>query len=303
MKRIALVLLSAAVLAGSVVVAGSRPASACSCMSVDDARALSSADAAFLGTVTNVDRPQQPSSSLDPVTWTFAVEGVFKGDVAARQEIVSAFSSASCGIELDVGARYLVFGRNGASAGPEPQPNQFSANLCGGTRPAERNEAPAGFPPVHAAGTTAAEYRMVPSDRTVLPGQVVTITVVGSGVDRWGGGVNSYFERRRGDGSWQRLYMLLWNGGRGAPSIADPNSGIIDLGVAASPFQTLIPAVKPGVYRITRRFLTAPGYSSDEQTLSARVTVKACPNGQRPSFSPSTPTGYQYGAPGCTAKS
>ena len=65
------------------------------------------------------------------------------------------------------------------------------------------------------ASDATAAYSMVPSDRTVLPGQVVTVTVTGPGVERWGGGVASFFERRRRDGSWQRLYMLQWWGNNG----------------------------------------------------------------------------------------
>ena len=116
---------------------------------------------------------------------------------------------------------------------------------------------------------------MVPSDRTVQPGDIVTITVEGPGVAAWGGGVDSYFERRRNDGTWKRLYMLVWLGdGRGDPTIADPDSDRIALGVQASPFQVVIPGVQPGAYRITRQFLTAPGYSQERKTLSTRVTVR-----------------------------
>jgi hypothetical protein len=142
-------------------------------------------------------------------------------------------------------------------------------------------------------------YRMVPSDRTVLPGQIVTITVQGD-IQGWGGGVNSYFERRRRDGSWQRLYMLLWydNGHRG-PSVVDYNSLVDDLLVRASPFQAIIPAVEPGVYRIVRTFATAPGHTQDRKTLSTRVTVTACPKGQRPTFATPSPTRAEYGTPGC----
>jgi len=155
------------------------------------------------------------------------------------------------------------------------------------------------------ASDATAAYRMVPSDRTVLPGQVVTVTVEGPGVERWRGGVASLFERRRDDGSWQRLYMLQWWGeNRGEPWVTDPNSLIVDLAVQASPFQAVIPPVKPGVYRITRRFQTDPGYSSDDRTLSTRVTVKPCPTGTVPAFgtgSPAAPLG-SAGPPGCTPR-
>ena len=279
MKRIVLALLVAAVVGGSVVVAGSRPAGACSCVAYDDARALAAADAAFVGTVASVDRPQQLSSSLDPVTWKFDVEGVFKGDVAAHQEIVSASSSASCGIELDVGARYLVFGRLGdASSVPKGQPGQLAANLCGGTRPAERGENPAGFPAARPLGSPTSTHRMVPSDRTVRPGQVVTVSVQGPGVDQWSGGVDSYFERRH-NGTWQRRYLLVWSPG-GKPSVIDLNRessvphAIVALGIQGSRFEVRIPPVEPGTYRITRSFNTALGPAPVE-TLSTRVTVHA----------------------------
>jgi hypothetical protein len=125
--------------------------------------------------------------------------------------------------------------------------------------------------------------RLVPSDRSVLPGQVLIMTVRRPVAATWGGGVDSYFERRRQDGSWQRLYMLLWYG-RGEPYVDHPNRGVEDLGVAATPFKVVIPAVDPGVYRISRRFLTSPGRTTDEKTLTARVQVKRCPDGGRPTF-------------------
>jgi hypothetical protein len=141
--------------------------------------------------------------------------------------------------------------------------------------------------------------RLVPSDRSVLPGQVLTMTVHRPVAATWGGGVDSYFERRRQDGSWQRLYMLLWYG-RGEPYVDHPNRGVDDLGVPATPFKVVIPAVDPGVYRVSRRFLTSPGRTTVEKTLTARVRVKRCPDGGRPTFvkDPAAPT-RGLGTPAC----
>jgi hypothetical protein len=280
MNRIALALLMTTVFGAAMVVAGSVPAGACSCRAIAETEALEAADAAFLGTVADTNSPGQPLSSIDPVTWTFAVEGVFKGDVAARQEVVSAFSSASCGIDFEIGARYLVFAQSGGIGGPDPtpRPGQLQANLCGGTRPAERNETPLGFPELRSVGATRSTHRMVPSDRTLRPGQIVTVAVEGPGVEQWVGGVDSYFERRRDDGTWRRLYLLAWYGGsRGEPTVTKLGKngapgGVDDLGVPATPFKVRVPPVEPGRYRITRDFVTAPG-TPEGQTLAARVTV------------------------------
>ena len=85
--------------------------------------------------------------------------------------------------------------------------------------------------------------------------------------------------------------MLLSHGG--PPTIAGAGAGVDDVGLPASPFEVLIPAVKPGTYRITRQFVRSiPGTTTGQMTLSTKVAVKPCPKGERPAYTdPSTFTG------------
>ncbi len=130
-------LLAVLALAGLVLTVGlAQPASACSCAETDDAELFAQADAVFVGSVIDVAaaRPAGPIwSSGDPVIWTFQVREVHKGEVVRTQEVVSAASSASCGLELPRRGTYLVFAD---AASFDHEPAQLTANLCGGTREA-----------------------------------------------------------------------------------------------------------------------------------------------------------------------
>ena len=88
-----------------------EPAFACSCVPRDPGPMLENSDAAFIGQVVSyVDPPMDGIwSSSDPVTYTFAVESVAKGDLSATVQVISAFSGASCGFEGGI--------RNGERAG------------------------------------------------------------------------------------------------------------------------------------------------------------------------------------------
>lgn len=95
------------VVGGFVVVA--PPASACSCGYTENAaERLSYGDAAFVGTV--VDDPHADDELPDTltVTWRFAVDAVYKGDLVAGEEIdvVTDKWGASCGFDpLGAGRR------------------------------------------------------------------------------------------------------------------------------------------------------------------------------------------------------
>lgn len=107
------------------------PAAACSCVARDDAALFASATAVFVGEV--VDR-DQGFTSVAPVTLTFRVTEVFKGDVPRTQEVLTSANSAGCGLgELQPGTRpHLVFAT--PDGDPAPARGQLAANLCGGTR-------------------------------------------------------------------------------------------------------------------------------------------------------------------------
>ena len=130
--------LTVPVLIGGLLLVSAAPAAACSCVAgVSDAEQAANADAVFVGKL--VDRrepPQRPvMSSSDPAVLTFQVSRVYKGMVGERQEIVTAQSGASCGLELVGEGPFLVFGQlDSGGFGHAVDPGQYAANLCGGSR-------------------------------------------------------------------------------------------------------------------------------------------------------------------------
>jgi hypothetical protein len=114
---------------------GAAPAHACSCAAATDAEAFERSDAVFVGEVIDYEPPPAGDvvSSTDPATWTFGVSEVFKGEVTAVQQVVSAWSGASCGLEIDRHGEFLVFATR-EGFGVEVGEGQYHAGLCGGTR-------------------------------------------------------------------------------------------------------------------------------------------------------------------------
>ena len=114
----ALVCAFAAVLAiGAVLVLSAVPAAACSCAPVDDEGAFDGAVDVVVGELIDYEPPPRAEvmSSADPATWTFGVGEVFKGEAMAVQDVRSAVSGASCGIELPrEHATVLVFANHPA---------------------------------------------------------------------------------------------------------------------------------------------------------------------------------------------
>ncbi|MGY1642171.1 hypothetical protein ACI782_13745 [Geodermatophilus sp. SYSU D00703] len=102
------------------------PASACSCVGEPLAAQLQRADAVFTGRLVSREVSGR-SSSGDPALHVFAVESVWKGDVAEAQGVVSAASGASCGLELSGDGPFLVLATRSGGEGP------LVADLCGGT--------------------------------------------------------------------------------------------------------------------------------------------------------------------------
>ncbi len=102
---------------------------------------------------------------------------VFKGDVAPTQPIVSAVSTATCGIGLPLQGEFFVFASRRDLVG---QPTgEYYANLCGGTRSTAAGplEVPSLAPPTTVAPppvTTAPEPE--PTTSTV-PAPVTTVAV------------------------------------------------------------------------------------------------------------------------------
>lgn len=139
-----------------LVAVTARPAAACSCEELDDAALFADAAAVFVGEVVARSDPRAGElerSSMDPVTLTFQVAEVFKGDVHRTQQVDTVLDGASCGLGyLEPGSQpWLVFATAPAAdidptadldpiADPEPPatatraPGRLGIHLCGGTR-------------------------------------------------------------------------------------------------------------------------------------------------------------------------
>jgi hypothetical protein len=146
------------------------PAAACSCVAATPAEHLARADAVFLGTVTERRVPDSGSSAA-PAVYVVEVSRVYKGRVAATQEVVTAVSGASCGLELPARGQALFFASRRPTADGDLRPGQLAGSLCDGTR------AGAGMPAAFGAGTAPGNVPGAgPSD---VPG---SLPPAGSGV-------------------------------------------------------------------------------------------------------------------------
>ena len=130
--KIARTLLLVVFLASSFVVMASTQALACSCIPPrPDDKAIKDAAAVFTGTV--IDIEDDVEIGFDPVTWTFAVDTVYKGDVAETQEIETHTQSAACGLVFKEEKRYAVFAHEGGAGGGSG--DGLATNSCENTRP------------------------------------------------------------------------------------------------------------------------------------------------------------------------
>ena len=94
---------------------------------------LGYADAAFVGTVVEVRRPELALSSMAESRFIFAVATVYAGDqVYATQSIVTSSDGGSCGLELQVGATALVFARD-RDPDLTPDAGELVSSLCEAT--------------------------------------------------------------------------------------------------------------------------------------------------------------------------
>lgn len=119
--------------APALVVVGASSAIACSCIPQrPDKVAVEDAEAVFTGTVTEVE--PGVDIGFDKVTWTFAVEEVYKGNVGPIQDIRTHTQSAACGLTFTESKRYVVFAYSGDRSLTSDQ-KQLVTNLCMNTRP------------------------------------------------------------------------------------------------------------------------------------------------------------------------
>jgi hypothetical protein len=83
----------------------------------------------FIGRLAEIEGPpplRQTYSSMDPISYRFAVDKVLKGAVPVTAMVRSVVSGGSCGLErMEIGERYTVFA--------VAQDSALVAGLCGGT--------------------------------------------------------------------------------------------------------------------------------------------------------------------------
>lgn len=130
-------ILLALLLGSTVHVAMAIPAAACSCFSPEpgEKRYMVAADAIFVGEILDYAEPQTTPNASQPAAagWTFQVSDVYKGAVAATQDVVSAlFDGSSCGAEFPHSGRVLVFASS-SGVPTVPGPVLYSG-MCDGSR-------------------------------------------------------------------------------------------------------------------------------------------------------------------------
>ena len=137
------------------------------------------ADVVFVGTLVDTRSPALAvpgaASSEDPVARVFEVREVRKGDTAARTEVLTAASGASCGLEVEQGRTYVVVARS--------TPDGLTSGLCDGTRLLSA-VAPTDLDAVGAA--TSPREGSLPAD---LPALSPTVGEVAGAPAVWGPGL------------------------------------------------------------------------------------------------------------------
>lgn len=128
-RRLFALCASAFLLAPAFVIAAAQPALACSCIRLAEDKRLEMSDAVFTGNVTDI-RARHDRNAV----WTFAVDRVYKGTVAKRQEIRTRVNSPACGMGTSrPSGRMLVFASRAAFGG-QPTSKQLSSSRCSGNR-------------------------------------------------------------------------------------------------------------------------------------------------------------------------
>ena len=135
-------------LIGLTFVVNPGAVSACSCVPFSKPELVANAYVIFTGTVTGVGRGFAfglgcTVSSADPVSVTFDVESIYKGDAPRQVTVSTVASGASCGYEFVSGKRYTVFA---TGAVDKPETNLCRGNVEGAIAPSEYGLGP-GRPP------------------------------------------------------------------------------------------------------------------------------------------------------------
>jgi hypothetical protein len=125
-------------IAASLLVLNTNPASACSCIQTTPQQSLKNSKVVFAGRVIDVVEQRDSTDaasgpSLAGVKVTFDASQVWKGKPDRQMVITTSGSSASCGYFFEKGKEYLVYA-NG-------QGTQLQTGLCSGTKPLSNAQA------------------------------------------------------------------------------------------------------------------------------------------------------------------
>lgn len=109
---------------------------ACSCMAMSPDEAATMAEVVFAGTVVGEEAgaPADPATGMGPILYTFAVDGVAKGDVGTQTAVVGGGDSAMCGITFGTNERWLVFANT--------VDGSLSTSACAGNLTLQADEEP-----------------------------------------------------------------------------------------------------------------------------------------------------------------
>ncbi|MGH2402137.1 MAG: hypothetical protein ACRDE6_05450 [Candidatus Limnocylindria bacterium] len=174
-------LLAAATLALGLLAMPAERVAACSCAGFGPEEAARAADAVFAGTVV-ADTPigfemGRPVAATVPFPeqfgqrmYTFAVDGVAKGDVSSAVDVLAGGDGAMCGMTFGMDERWLVFTTFDGAV--------HSTGLCSGNMPLEAG-ADAPLPlTVPTAGIVDPEPAGIPLPALGLLGVVAVILAV-----------------------------------------------------------------------------------------------------------------------------
>lgn len=142
LTAVARLLVALVVVAGSLLVAGSSPAGACSCGGGTPAELFERADAVFTGEIV---AQRTDASFFERLVGMegmerrigVSVDDVYKGTVAKSVVVHTHAQGTACGIEPTVGAMYVLYANLGdGSVPPDPdKADDLQVNTCDGTGP------------------------------------------------------------------------------------------------------------------------------------------------------------------------
>jgi hypothetical protein len=163
-------------------------AQACTCANSGPAKDFKRADVVFLGNVLERDPPAgtPEEDSASEVTFTFAVQRVFKGKVVAEQPVIAQGLAGYCGQTFETNASVLVYAADETLNTPEPR---YVTELCSGSTVADAAPAsfgegtlPVGFDEAASSAAVVDDSGGVPALVWIVLAIVVVVGAVAAGV-------------------------------------------------------------------------------------------------------------------------